>query len=379
MSPRRRQRSSFGSVTKLDRDTWRLRWWADTPEGRRRVSETVHGTRRQAEDRLAEIRCEVGSEQGGSVTVGKAWELWYAPDCAQRLEEGSLAPGTWRNAEAHWSRNIAPRWAHVPCTQVRPLDVQEWLLTMSWSNARLSKIVLGQVMAMAAMYGACESNPLLLKYRLPKNTSGQAVVLTLDQLRCAWSAVHGSVIEAPYLLAAFGSARVGESLGVMASEVELREAFGVPVAVAQIVRQVEYDGTVVDRLKNQQSRRHVVLPGRVGLRLAELASTAVAEGLAWLADDGTGAPVSQRRVATLWAKALKSAGMERVPFKNLRNSWATFTHWQLGIDPLMVDKMMGHSTGSVLAKHYDRPDVDLFVETVAKAYAEHPYADTWDI
>lgn len=377
MSPRRRQRSSFGSVTKLDRDTWRLRWWADTPEGRRRVSETVHGTRREAEDRLAEIRCEVGSEQGGSVTVGQAWERWYAPDCAQRLEEGSLAPNTWRNAEKQWTKNIAPRWAHVPCTQVRALDVQEWLLTMTWSNARLSKIVLGQVMGMAAMFGACSSNPLILKYRLPKKTGEQAEVFTLDGLRDAWKAVHGSVIEAPFLLAAFGSARVGESLGVMACEVELREAFGVPVATAPIVRQVGNDGKTTERLKNEQSRRHVVLPGRAGLRLAELASTAAAEGLVWLADDGTGAPISQFRTNRAWRAAIGDEGYR--PFKNLRNSWATFTHWHLGVDPLMVDKMMGHSNGTVLAKHYDRPDVDLFVETVAKAYAEHPYADTWDI
>ena len=171
MPARRNRRSTFGSVTKMGRDTWRLRWWADTPEGRRRVSETVHGTRRQAEDRLAEIRCEVGSGHGGAVTVGQAWEQWYAPDCAQRLEEGSLAPNTWRNAEAMWKRHISPRWANVPCTQVRPLDVQEWLLTMTWANARLSKIVFGQVMGMAAMFEACDSNPLLLKYRLNSSTA----------------------------------------------------------------------------------------------------------------------------------------------------------------------------------------------------------------
>lgn len=377
MSTRRRQRSSFGSVTKIDRDTWRLRWWADTPEGRRRVSETVHGTRREAEDRLAEIRCEVGSEQGGSVTVGQAWERWYAPDCAKRLEEGSLAPNTWRNAEGQWTTHIAPRWSKVPCTQVRPLDVQEWLLTMTWSNARLSKIVFGQVMGMAAMYGACDSNPLSLKYRLPKKKSGQVEVFTLDELRDAWKAVHGSVIEAPFILSAFGSARVGESLGVMACEVELREHGGVSVAVAPIVRQVGSDGKPTDRLKNEQSRRHVVLPGRVGLRLAELASTAAVEGLTWLADDGTCSPISQLRANRAWRAATGGDGYR--PFKNLRNSWATFTHWQLGIDPLMVDKMMGHVTGSVLAKHYDRPDVDMFVETVANAYREHPYAETWDI
>lgn len=374
------KRASFGSITRQDKSTWRLRWWADTPTGRRRVSETVHGTRRDAEHRLAEIHVEVGAERGGTVTVGQAWTRWFEPDCLQRLEEGSLAPNTWNNAKSQWRRNIAPRWANVPCTQVRPLEVQEWLLGMTWANARLSKIVFGQVMSMAAMFEACDSNPLALKYRLPKKEAvGSTDVLDLNELRDVYATVKGTPIEAAFILAAFGSCRVGESLGVRCSEVALVESCGVAVATAKVDRQVDRDGKVVSRLKNEQSRRSVVVPGKLGVRLAYLAARNADAGLEWMSDDGTCEPLSQQRLHWRWVDLSKSTAAEGVPFKNLRNSWATFTHWLLGIDPLMVDKMMGHSTGTVLAKHYDRPDVELFVEAVAKAYKEHPFAEDWDI
>lgn len=374
-----KRRAAFGSIAKIDRDTWRLRWWADTPEGRRRVSETVHGTRRDAEHRLAEIHVEVGAERGGSMTVGGVWSKHFAPDCAQRLEEGTLAPNTWKNSSAVWRRHIEPRWGSVPCDQVRAKDVQEWLLGMSWSNARLAKIVLGQVMSMAAMFDECPTNPLLLKYRLPKKESAASTdVLDLDALRDAYAAVKGSPIEAAFVLAAFGSCRVGESLGVKCSEVELRESCGVPVATAKVERQVDHDGKVHERLKNEQSRRSVVVPGRLGVRLADLAARNAEADLVWLSDDGTGAPLSQQRLNSRWA-ALAGPTAKRVPFRNLRNSWATYVHWTLGVDPLMVDKMMGHATGTVLAKHYDRPAVDMFVEAVAKAYNAHPFAEDWDI
>lgn len=57
----RKKRSTFGSVAKLSSDRWRLRWWADGPDGRKRRTEVVHGTRREAEDRMAEMRLAWGA------------------------------------------------------------------------------------------------------------------------------------------------------------------------------------------------------------------------------------------------------------------------------------------------------------------------------
>ena len=42
--------------------------------------------------------------------------------------------------------------------------------------------------------------------------------------------------------------------------------------------------------------------------------------------------------------------------------------WKYGIPAQMVDKMMGHAAKNILGKHYDRPDKELFIETVDSAY-----------
>lgn len=50
--PRRAMRSDWGSVQEIDRvRRYRLRFWAETPEGYKRCSETVRGTRRTAHRR----------------------------------------------------------------------------------------------------------------------------------------------------------------------------------------------------------------------------------------------------------------------------------------------------------------------------------------
>ena len=79
--PRKRKRSSWGSVRRSARDTYVLRWWEDAPEGRVRRCETFHGTRREADDRMAEIR--VSANRGASPTLAWFWERYYSRDVAK--------------------------------------------------------------------------------------------------------------------------------------------------------------------------------------------------------------------------------------------------------------------------------------------------------
>lgn len=376
----KKKRSTFGSVSKLDKNRWRLRWWADGPDGRKRRTEIVHGTRREADDRLAEIRLDVGSDPGGCMTLGQVWERWARPETLDRLAEGSLSQSSVRNMEQSWKSKIAPRWADVPCSSISAADVQDWLLTMTNSTGRLAKVYASQVMDKAVLYGVCQSNPFSLRLRLSKDgATADAGVYSLDEMRSVLAAVRGSYIEAAVILAGFGSARVGESLGVMASEVRRSEAFGVTVAVAPVVRQVDRNGGVSDRLKNRQSERPLVIPGPVGSRLLKLAEEAVTRGDRWLVDGGDGTPVGQKIVGREWKRALSESGVPVHPYKNLRNSWETWMHWTMGVDPLMIEPMMGHAGSSVTARHYDRPIEAMFVDTIAKAYKSHPYANGWDI
>lgn len=378
-------RSSWGCVQRLDRDRYRIRYWADTGDGYRRRTETVRGTRREADARLAELRTIHEREPGQhvrrptGVTVGDAWRLWHAPDCEARFEAGQLARSTWDNAKGMWRRYVEPRWGGVRCDAVTAPDIQEWVRPMTSVNAHLSKMLLAQLLDRAMMYGACAANPARLKVTMPRGGErGDAGVYTLTELGEVLRAVHGSPVEEAVILMAFGSCRVGEAFGVEAGDVTLREALGVPVATVPVLRQVLQGGQVTERLKNSQSRRVVAIPGPVGARLARLSRARLEEGDPWLCGDGVGGPLTRYAAARLWAEALERAGIVRHPLRNLRNSWETYMHWTLLVEPSMIERMMGHAGKTVTARHYDRPVEDMVAEVVARAYLTRPFADSWE-
>ena len=369
----RRKRSSWGCVQRLGPDTYRIRYVRDG----RRVSETVRGTRRQADDRLAALRVEVGSGHGTTVTVGQAFERWYWPDVQARLEAGELAPTYVANLASVWRCHVRPRWGDVNVLSVRPMDVEAWFAGITSAQAKLARVVANGVMDKCVKLEIAERNPFALGYRTARSSERDKRIYSLEELRGAYSAMAGTHVEGAVILMAFGGCRVGESLGVAAREVELLDGGGVPVAVAPIVRQVENRGReVVERLKNPQSRRHVFVPGKLGERLAEIAS---GRGDAWLSDDGTGRPATQQTLGAVWRRSLMAAGIEPIPVRNLRNSWQTYMHWDLHVGREAIERMMGHVGKTVTERHYDRPDVERLASTVAKAYAESPFADCWDI
>lgn len=64
---------------------------------------------------------------------------------------------------------------------------------------------------------------------------------------------------------------------------------------------------------------------------------------------------------------------------NTRNSWETYTHWTLGVEPEKVERMMGHAGKGVTERHYDRPEAESLAAEAARAYALHPFADGWGV
>lgn len=361
-------RRSWGSVTRVSRDRYRLRYWRETPQGYRRVSETVRGTRRQAEDVLAMRRCEHASDKP-MVTVGQAADRWFWPDAEGRLSANTVA--TYRSS---WKRNVGPRWAHVPLDEVRPMQVQEWLLTMTRGAAKTASAVLSSIMEFPVRYEVIDRNPMRVSYRMPSDMKEtDSGVYTLAEVVRLWKAARGTPYEAPFSLMALGSCRVGEALGARCEECEHLEVEGVPVMVVPISRQVTR-GAVTDTLKTSPSRRPVVIAGGPALSLR-----AVAEGSSgWLCGDGCGGILSTTGMDALWDGVCARAGLPRHPQKNLRNSWRTFMSWELGVEYEKLEKMMGHAGQGVSAKHYDKPDAQVFAEAVARAYKAHGLAGSWD-
>lgn len=376
----RKMRSSFGCVQRLDRDRYRLRWWEEIAGEYRRRSRIVRGTRREAERAMAEIRAGLDENARHRLrhvpTVGEAYEKWWLPDAQERLERGVLARSTHKCRMSKWRLYVGPRWAGVKVNEIDPLDVQEWLLTMTKKPASDSLAMLRQILDSCQLYGLIGENVARRPYKMPQeHADWKDGAYTLDELDRIAQAAHGSPCEAAMVLSMFGSARTGESLGVKLSEVTRDEHEGVRVTVAQCVRQVRSDASLSPdgALKNPQSVRALVIPPPWGDRLWEIAETARANGETWLCDNGLGEPLGQNAYRREWARAVERAGVPVKQPRAARRSWETFMRWDMEVDRSKVEQMMGHALPGVTGEHYDKPTARMFVQAVGHAFAVKPF------
>lgn len=361
----RKRRASWGCNEDAGAGKRRLRYWADLHDGRgyRRVSETVRGSRRDGDEVLAMRRVE-HSRDAPCATVAQAFDLWWAPDARDRLESGDISRNTYENALSRWRAHVGPVFGPVALRDVRPLDVQSWLLSMTPALAAASLSLLNQVFRLAVMYGACEDNPAALRYRMPRagGKGADRAVYGSEALAAALGAVRGTCAYLPAVLCGVGSARVGESLGAMVpADVRPLEARGLLCAVVDVRRQCDRSGNVMPALKTPQSARPLIVP-------EPWAADVLGAPGPWLCDRGDGRPLAQTTVARVWRETLRAAGIDPIPLRNLRNSWRTISRWELGIPEDMCEKMMGHAGKGVGERHYDRPEAEAFADAVAAGY-----------
>ena len=371
---RRKKRSAWASLTEPSPGVWRIRFWGKDRDGAyRRMSRTVRGSRLDAERVRSELMLE-HSEDAPCPTVAQAWERWVLPSYEQRVEDGTFAPRSLVQYRSAWVNHVGPAWADVPLDAVRPLRVQQWITSLPYTPARDGCRLLSAIMDAAVRYEFIDHNPMRERYIMPSKStvnSKDAGIWTLSELSEAWQALHGTWLEPAFILSAFGGCRVGESLGPLAGEVELRTIGDAPVALVPIQRQVDRLGKVTDRLKTDQSQRVAVVAGKPAQRLGELADGMDADW--YLTNDGEGAPQPQARLARAW----DALGMAH-PLRNLRNSWQTWMRWEAGLPPYYIEPLMGHKVAGTTGMHYDRPTAEVLAGVVARAYSEKPWDAGWD-
>lgn len=376
--PRKPMRSNWGSVTEIEKNKrYRIRYWSETSKGYRRASETVRGTKRQAYDRLAKLRLS-HSEDAPAPTLTQAWDMWVLPRLEERYAAHEISYSTYANYTRTWRLVFAEsKYGRIPVDALRPLTLQEWFDEMTTSQAHFSRIVLRMIYAECELRDICSADITRRTYHMPKSgIKRDTGIWSLDELHRLYGAVRGSYMEPWFILAAFGGPRVGESLAARNSEIELTQYDGVPVAVVPITKQWTQQEVITSTLKTTQSVHAAVIPGPLGKRLYELTRASEDE---WMLQGKDGQPVTQKRLFRVWQALVEQVdGVPYRPVSRLRNSWQTFTHWELGVEREKIERMMGHKGTSVTEIHYDKPEAEMLAKTIAVAYKAHPYADNWD-
>lgn len=366
-----KKRSSWGCVQRVAQGKYRLRWMED---GVRRT-ETLHGTRREADDRMAEIRTRVGSGPSKrQVTVGEAYERYYWPHVRDTAVDNTRA-----NTASIWRAHVSPRWAGAALRDVRPAELQEWLLSLTRSQATAALRVMRGVFREAALYELADPAPLAVCYRMPDRVSkprSREVVAAADMERY-WQAAKCSGLGAMFVLAACCGLRVGEALGPKVGEVGREERDGTVVAVVPVLRQVDENGRVavreaggeqVERLKTRKSARWAAVGGEWAERLLALQDEAAERGDVWMTDDGLGGPVAQKATREAWQAALGRAGLPYVLLKNLRATFATQMDAK-NVPVEQIARLMGHATPNITFDVYERPGRDRAAQIAATAAA----------
>lgn len=363
-----RRRSTWGTNAPAARKGHRrLRYWADEHDGRgyARHTKTIRGTRRDGDEELARLRMEHAAD-APVPTLESAWETWARPDYARRVASGKASPNTLAAYDSGWKNHVAPAFGALPVTDIRPLDVQRWLSSMSRGSANLARAVLTVTLDKCVIYDVVQANVARVAYETPMDGETRSTdVYDLATLRRALDVVRGTPAYVPAVLMGVASCRVGEALGALRSDVSEMEVDGVRVAVVDIHQQATGDGRVMDRTKTRDSARPVVVAGPWA---ADVLAVAQDPGLPYLCDRGDGTPARAAHVRHEWSRALAAAGMDPILLRNLRASWRTICRWEFHVPADYVERMMGHAGRNVGEVHYDRPRAEAFAAVAVRTW-----------
>lgn len=367
-------RSDWGSVTELKKGVWRIRYWADSEKGYRRLSKTVHGTRVDANDALAALRLD-HSKDAPTPTMNDCWKRWLLPYYEKRVENGDMSEQSLKQYISFWNKHIKPRWGSYEVDTIRPIAVQQWLDTKSASLAGTLQGICKKAVNFACRYEFSDKNVFAIEYILPPKISVQKrpnTVWTLSQLldllqvtkkEAAW-------LLPSFILCAFGSCRTGESWGVKQKDIELVDIDGLKIARISIERQINQNNIVTNKLKNPQSKRIVLVPDELAIFIAKLKGEFIMQDPII----GTMPTRHAQVIHEKWEKIIKKAKVPKGHYGRLRASWRTFMQDEFGLPPDMLEKMMGHKGTGVTNAHYYRPQADVYTKTYVEAYKKYPFA-----
>lgn len=364
-----RKRAEKGSIARLDRNRYRIRYWGDRGDGNgyRRLSANFTGTLTEARaerDRLIELH---STNQRTQHTVRYVFDKLYWPSCEKRL-----AANTLNMHRSTWRKHVEPKFGSCKLGAVKPLAIQEWLDGMTKNQAQRAINMLSGIYKTAVKFELAESDPTSVGLMLPDSVAEMDKgIYDLAELMRMAELLRGSRMEGMFLLCAFGSCRPGEAAAVDPASVELVKADnGTVCAVVPIEREAVRGQGVVERVKTECSRRNVIVPGRWGERLADIAEERIECGHSLFIENMKGGPLTSARMKAIWENEAKRLGYEYHPLRNLRNSWRTSWEYEIRIPPATLEILMGHSGSGVSAKHYVRASLMMLVNTVADAFAD---------
>ena len=355
------ERSTWGSKRQRGKNSWQLRWPNDGHE-------TFHGTSKEADRRLAELRI-LYEGAPPDITLHQFWSAYYAPEAKDHLAES-----TWTEYERRYERDLREVWGDIPLRKITARPIQQWLSTMTYGSAKKNKALLSAILSRAFALEMVDDNPAQRRgFILPKKDKSTPSrrtkrVYTLEELNEIFKACKGEHWEAYFIMAAFGGGQRAEVAGVKPEEVELVDDYAV-VPICRGVHRLNGEVVVSDHVKNEYRAANLIVRPPYSSRLDRLALEAMRRGDTWLTDDGFGNPDCPERVVKQYERWFQQQPFRYIPFGNLRNAFSTSLH-AMGLEDSTVSKLMRHSTLQTDYANYNRLSANELIDLMDN-YGQH--------
>jgi len=210
---------------------------------------------------------------------------------------------------------------------------------------------LRRVLSFAVRRDYIAVNPFskLEKGERPKVVSNEVRVLDTDELKALIEATPDGTPRTLVVTVSGTGLRQSEALGLRWRDVDF------DAGVIRVGSQLSRKGTLVG-LKTGASRREVVLTDDLATVLKGHRTRMLSQGRhgpeAFVFSTRTGTAVSQANAGRMMRRAAKKVGLSGVGFHTLRHGYASVLIVELGLDPVRVQRLLGHARPSITLDRY---------------------------
>jgi len=328
-----------------------------TPDGKRRYvsAKTKTACREKMRRAISE------ADQGFVFDAGKQSVGGYMVRWLEDFAKADLAPRTYHNYKLQIREHIVPAFGPMKLSKLDTPNIQALYSAklrdgLKPSSVRYIHTVLHRALSKAVELRLIARNPAA-SADPPKVRHEEITPLSMDQTRVFLDAARGQKFEALYVLSLTCGLRMGESLGLKWSDIDLKA--GTLRVNRQLQRIREGGGLVFSEPKNA-SRRTIDLPQRAlealwthRKRQAEeklKAADYEDSGLVFATRRGT--PQDAQNVINRHFKPLlKQADLPPIRWHDLRHTCATLLLGR-GVHPKLVQHLLGHASITMTLDRY---------------------------
>lgn len=358
-----------GHIQKRGDDTYRLKFDAgrDDKTGKRKTQfVTFHGTKRQAQVKLAELIASVSAS-----TYVEPTKLTVAEFVRSRVDHweaaGDISARTAQRYRQLVENQIVPRIGAKLIQKLRPLDIEAFhadlrtsgradgkggLAPRSIGHAHrvLSKALRDAVKNEIIVRNVARAEPA------PKVPDAEMVIV--QDVPALIEKLKGTRLHVEAMVALFTGMRAGEILALKWGRVDLDKKI---IFVREAIEQTKIHGIRFKTPKSKAGRRDITLPdllaevlrehrkAQLEFRMQIGAGKLAADSLLFSTINGD--PIAPNTVSSAWADLAQNLSIPEVTFHGLRHTHAS----QLidaGVDIVTISKRLGHAKPDITLRIY---------------------------